>query len=91
MSELQGGHNSNVEVQHSVGVQAQGDDEAEDQFSYESEKVYVRSGNKKKTVLYLLCIGLRAVDDSESLFCLDREPWLLLPNVIQKALITKRR
>ena len=26
------------------------------------------------------CIGLRAgVDDNESLFCLDREPWSLLP------------
>ena len=40
--------------------------------------MYVRSGNKK-TVLYLLFIGLRAVDDSESLFCLHREPWSLLP------------
>ena len=81
MSEgVQGGHNSNAdEAQDSVGAQARGDEADEDQFSCESEKVYVRSGNKK-TVLYLLCIGLRAgVDDNESLFCLDREPWSLLP------------
>ena len=78
MSELQGGHNSNAEVQHSVGVQARGDDEAEGQFLCGSEKVHVRSGNKK-TVLYLLCIGLQAVDNSESLLCLGREPRSLLP------------
>jgi hypothetical protein len=83
MSEVQGGHKSNGdEAQDSVRGQARAGDEAEDQFSCESEKMYVRSGNKK-TVLYMLCIGLKAgVDDNEPVFCLDREPWSLLPKAI---------
>ena len=81
MSEgVQGGHNSNAdEAKDSVGAQARGGDEAdEDQFSCVSEKVHIQCN--KEMVLYLLYIGLRAgIDDNESLFCLDREPWSLLP------------
>ena len=43
-----------------------------------SEEVYVNSGNEKK-ILFLLCIGLRNHDTNEPLFCLESEPWSLLP------------
>jgi hypothetical protein len=49
------------------------------EFSCDSHKVYVNSGNQKK-VLFLLCLGLCLSETDDSpLFSFESEPWSRLP------------